>query len=639
MTPALEKLARSGVILEQSYTQQVCTPSRAALLTGKYPFHIGRQKRALKPLQPTGLSVKLTTLPQQLQRLGYTTHMVGKWHLGYCSVDYTPTRRGFDTFLGFYLGSQEYFTHSRDYKEKETDASDYLDFRENLAPTNKYNNKHSTQVFRDRTIDILDEIKAGRELNAYQKYDPFFIYLSFQATHAPLQAREETLKKIPQSDNFARDIYKAMVLDMDQAVDKIVRRLKANNLYNDTIIVFTSDNGAAISHGGGSNYPLRGTKGTLFEGGTRAVTFVHAPPELLEKRGYTHTRLMHVTDWMPTLLRLAGYKGDPVKDLGLDGVDQWQGISTDLGEEARQEMVYNLKAGPTGAIRVGDYKLLFGKKFNKQGWYDIDTQAIKCSRLYKDKKGQRKQATEKKKDKKSSTGYPKIPPIILQSIRRQSRRIGRFSRKPGRRQAGKRKLRSSAKQRRKEEKRLRDRAKRKEKEKEEVKITKIWKNWIPQPDLETQALIRWQMSNCSVEDFTRIGHYSGNSLKPRLSQPTATDADQYLHQLSLPLPNPFNIRSEDEDAEFEDWEQLESLNKMSFDEQFDLVDSALYNVRDDPEERFDLKAEYPDIFQKLRSRVVFHLGNIVPEDFPEPDPSGHPRYFNGTFSPGWCISK
>jgi len=625
LMPSLDALARQGVILEQSYSQQVCTPSRAALLTGKYPFHIGRQKRALKPLQPTGLSIKHTTLPQQLKRLGYNTHMVGKWHLGYCSKAYTPTQRGFDSFLGFYLGSQEYFTHDRVYKKKETDMSSYLDFRENEEPTTKYNNIYSTEVFRDRTIDILDEVKAARDLNAYQNYHPFFIYLSLQATHSPLQARLSTLQKIKRTDNFARDIYKAMVLDMDEAVEKVVNRLKENNLYNDTIIIFTSDNGAAISHGGGSNFPLRGTKGTLFEGGTRAVGFVHAAPEILEKTGYRNHRLIHMTDWMPTLLKLAGYAGDPVEDLDLDGVDQWQSISSNASD-SRTEMVYNLKEGPSGAIRVGDYKLLFGKKFNKQGWYDIDSLAIKCNKLNKDKKQQRKQLEQLKKMKKS-----KLTKKYLAALQRKSRKLRSSSKMLRRRQARKKSKKQKKKKNKKDQSLISD-----------EKIAKIWKNWLPQPSLFTQTLIRWQLSNCSFEDFTRIGHYKDNSLKQRPFSLFGKAED--MVSVSEPLAsliNPFYFTTEDEDAEFEEEEHQISrfYDDTSFTDQFDNVESALFNVRDDPEERVDLKLQHVEIFRQLRSRVKFHMSTMQPADFPQSNDAGHPRFFNGTFSPGWCQPK
>ena len=148
----------------------------------------------------------------------------------------------------------------------------------------EYEGEYSTIVFKERSEEIIRSVAEARELNAYSNYKPFFLYLSLQATHAPLQARAEILAKIPQSSNPARDIYKAMVYDVDLAVDEIVKTLKETNLYSDTIIVFTSDNGGAISHAA-SNYPLRGTKGTLFEGGTRVPTFLLGPPHLVPGRG------------------------------------------------------------------------------------------------------------------------------------------------------------------------------------------------------------------------------------------------------------------------------------------------------------------------------------------------------------------
>jgi len=263
-----------------------------------------------------------------------------------------PTRRGFDTFLGFYLGTSNYFTHDRDYKRKTYDPPTFKDLRYNeklVADDEEYRDVYSTVIFRNRTKEILRGVRDSRNINAYRNYDPFFIYLSFQSTHAPLQARAKMLRRVTQSNNPARDIYAAMLLDMDTAVGDIVSKLKEFGLYDDTIIVFTTDNGGAISHGA-SNYPLRGTKGTMFDGGTRGVSFVHAPGRL-KKSGYVNHRLLHISDWMPTLLLQAGYKGDPSKDLGLDGVDQWSSLSEDK-VDSREEMVYNLRVGPVaGAIR------------------------------------------------------------------------------------------------------------------------------------------------------------------------------------------------------------------------------------------------------------------------------------------------
>ena len=297
-----------------------------------------------------------------------------------------------------------------------------------------------------------------------------------------------------------------MVLDMDNAITEIVSRLKALDLYNDTIIVFTTDNGGAISHGA-SNWPLRGTKGTMFEGGTRAVSFVHAP-SWLEKTGYVNSRLLHITDWMPTLLRMAQYPGDPAADLGLDGVDQWTAISRDE-VDARQEMVYNLKMDPvSGAIRVGNYKLLFGKKFNKQGWYDVDNTALQCSRFHKNKKLKRMEALERKDKKEKKKLFKKDKEEKLdktekikkdKNMKEKHRQINRDGRKLD-------------KEDRKRKKKLRKRKKnkdlkqeKKQEKKQDKKIQKIWKEWLPEPNSETQELIRYCLATTYKIKFTIYG--------------------------------------------------------------------------------------------------------------------------------------
>ena len=301
------------------------------------------------------------------------------------------------------MGSENHFSHDRDYKTSDKDPPTFYDFRENARVAKEYKGKYSTVIFKERSQEIIRNVAEARDLNAYGNYQPFFLYLSLQATHAPLQARAEIMAKIPQSSNPARDIYKAMVYDVDLAVDEIVKTLKANKLYDDTVIVFTSDNGGAISHGA-SNFPLRGTKGTTFEGGTRVPTFLLAPQHILPRpqQQSASSVLVHISDWMPTLLKMAGYDGDPSRDLQLDGVDQSEALLT--GQPARQEMVYNLKTNPlAGAYRQGPYKIIFGKKFNKQGWYDTDNTALQCSRMIKDKKAKRKEESGRLK-KNQKTG-------------------------------------------------------------------------------------------------------------------------------------------------------------------------------------------------------------------------------------------
>jgi len=679
-THHMEKLAQDGIRLEQSYSQQVCTPSRAALLTGRYPFHIGRQKRALKPLQPTGLMLNLTTLPQELKQLGYQTHMVGKWHLGYCAWEYTPTRRGFDSFLGFYLGSQNHFSHDREYK---SDGPAFYDFRfnENIAPKKQYQGVYSTVAFKERSVQIVKHVADTRDLNAYGNYKPFFLYLSFQATHAPLQARAEILAKIPESTNPARDIYKAMVYDMDLAIGEIVQVLKDTGLYNDTVIVVTSDNGGAISHGA-SNYPLRGTKGTLFEGGTRVPTIVSGPPHLLPRRGVVSNSLVHITDWMPTILALGGYVGDPTTKLQLDGVNQLPALTSD--QEVREEMVYNLKSDPiSGAFRHGPYKIIFGKKFNKQGWYDTDNVALQCSRMMKKERKKAAERSGRKIELKTSQQIEKTLKTLepddettkksnnKRNIRKKKKggkgrnkaknrkkdkgkkdiKKGKVkknrgkrlkNRKKKQRQRNKNKSKGSKREKRinkkqssaKNDKREENRKRRKE-GKLEKKINKIWKDWLPLPSAEVQNMLRLRMEDCNWEDFSGSGHTKDLELVPRSSFRFGD-----IVQMIDPLMNPFNITSEDEANEFEYETVLaRSDDERKLEKMFNKLDFAMYNVIVDPEERNDLKHDLPVIYQQLRKRTLEHLSNIVPEDFPDQDFSGHPDSLNGYFSPGWCEPK
>ena len=196
------------------------------------------------------------------------------------------------------------------------------------------------------------------------KGKPWFTYLSFQSVHDPLQVPHSYLQNVCRYKDNSRYFYSAMISALDHAVDLVVQSLKANNFYDNTIIVFTTDNGGAINMGG-NNWPLRGTKGTLFEGGTRAIGFVHSP--LLQKTGYTSQHLMHAVDWLPTLMSAIGQGG---ADTAKDGVDQWQALAGGNANQVRQEVVYNVKEKPfMAAMRIGDYKLIWGSRTTKDSWF------------------------------------------------------------------------------------------------------------------------------------------------------------------------------------------------------------------------------------------------------------------------------
>ncbi|XP_064102773.1 arylsulfatase B-like isoform X3 [Macrobrachium nipponense] len=367
LTPHLEQLARGGVLLNQSYVQPICTPTRSALLTGRYPYTIGRQRDVLWPEEPTGLTIKHQLLPQVMKSVGYSTHAVGKWHLGFCSWDYTPTMRGFDTFWGYYTGAEDYYHHVRPgwhhvssatcngpvhQDQQSVNVSDThgipfgYDFRNNTAPEYSVDGQYSTYVFSSYIENLLRTRNAS---------DPMFLYLPFQSVHSPLQVPENYTRPFDHIDAQNRRVKLGMVLALDEAVDRVVQALKDTGHYDNSIIIFTSDNGGPTVSAG-NNWPLRGNKTTLWEGGTRVVAFVHSP--LLPNKGTVSDKLVHVTDWFATIAGLAG--GTAPDDTS--GYDQWQAITTSA-PSPRAEMIYNIdmtKSGMNAGIRMGDYKLLVG---------------------------------------------------------------------------------------------------------------------------------------------------------------------------------------------------------------------------------------------------------------------------------------
>lgn len=344
ITPHIDALAKEGVILNNSYVQPLCTPSRSALLTGVYPFRDGLQKGVLGTRAPSCAAIDHMLLPEKLKQIGYATHIVGKWHLGFCNLKCTPTYRGFDSFLGFYGWGEDYYSKK---------AFGFVDFH-NETKNRFYNlnlTEYSTNIFADRAVEII---------RTHNQSMPLFLYISFQAPHCPLQVPEKYLDLYPKSMYHRRRIYSGMVSAMDEAIGNITQALKEKGIDRETLLIFTSDNGGEVTNAG-SNYPLRGAKTSIYEGGTRAVAFIRG--DMLKKSSYTYDGLIHVVDWFPTIIAAAGGTLDDL-NYSIDGVNQWDAIRTG-GESARNEIVYNLDDTTfawTGraAIRVGDYKLVHG---------------------------------------------------------------------------------------------------------------------------------------------------------------------------------------------------------------------------------------------------------------------------------------
>ncbi|XP_013421298.1 arylsulfatase B [Lingula anatina] len=349
LSPNIDKLASEGVILDQSYVHPVCTPSRSAFMTGLYPWKAGLQHGTIHPLQPVCAPYNVTFLPEVLRKQGYATHMVGKWHLGFCNWNCTPTYRGFDSFFGFYSGMEDYYAHTRD---------NGLDLRDDEKPDRLDGGIYSAELF---------AMRAKRIITNHDKNRPLFLYLPFQNVHAPVQVPRRYSNMYAHIQDETRRNFSGMVSAMDEAIGNITTALKEAGLYDNTLIAFTSDNGGSPFRGG-NNFPLRGSKASIWEGGTRAVAFVHGP--MLQKTGYRHNGKFHAVDWFQTFLAVAG--GSPAANINMDSMNLWPMLKLGI-DSARTEFVYHLdNKSPSlqghAAIRVGDYKYIEGFPGLFSGW-------------------------------------------------------------------------------------------------------------------------------------------------------------------------------------------------------------------------------------------------------------------------------
>ena len=230
ISPNLEALANNGTKLENAYVQPICSPTRSALMTGYYPYHLGRQSDVIRFQMPRGLFTNYTLMPQHLKHLGYSTHIVGKWHLGFCSENYFPMNRGFDTHYGYLTGSQDYFHH--DSTPQLGDKKPGYDFRENFEIAKSVDGEYSANLFGKRVVDLIE---------SHDQNNPFFIYLAFQSVHSPLQVPKKYTDMYPHISNQARKTFSGMVTAMDEAVGNITTALEQSGMLDNTFIVFSGD--------------------------------------------------------------------------------------------------------------------------------------------------------------------------------------------------------------------------------------------------------------------------------------------------------------------------------------------------------------------------------------------------------------
>jgi arylsulfatase A-like enzyme len=338
-TPNLNALAKVSLNFTQFYVSPVCTPSRAALLTGRYPFQTGTEQR-FDGADISGMLKDERTLAQALKDAGYYTAIFGKWHLGEWQTAHLPQSRGFDYQFGFYGAMVDYYRKVRisgksdaGYAEDVPFGSYTYDWHRNGQPL--VQDGYSTYLIADEVDSVLSKRDQSK---------PFFFYVAFNATHSPSDKSQVP----PEYRDKSKKVKYTQAFCMDQSIGKVISSLKAHHEIDNTILIFLNDNGAAIRPGDTDNAPWRGGKGEFYEGGVRVPCLISWPARIHQTKNID--ALLDVVDFYPTLLNIAG--GSLNQPLPISGKD-FTSLLTGEATTVRDEIPLSLHA-----IRKGDWKFI-----------------------------------------------------------------------------------------------------------------------------------------------------------------------------------------------------------------------------------------------------------------------------------------
>lgn len=338
-TPNIDRLAKKGVTFTQGYVSApVCGPSRAGLMTGRNQVSFGFDNNPIVDLpqfkkEYVGLPVEEKTIADRLGELGYVNGLIGKWHLG-DTEQFHPLKRGFHEVWTYPVGGHDYF-------KSEPNGKGYLSPLE----CNYKKPQAITYITDDKGDECVDFIRR-------HKGEPFFLYASFNAPHAPLQATEADMKLYAHVENEKRRTYCAMVHRLDVNVGRIIDELEKNKIDENTVIVFLSDNGGPCFNNASLNAPLRGSKGILLEGGIRVPFVISYPAKL--KAGTLYHQPVSSLDLTPTFVAMAG--GKTKAEDKLEGVNILPYITKQKKGMPHQSMMWRFTI--SAGIREGDWKLI-----------------------------------------------------------------------------------------------------------------------------------------------------------------------------------------------------------------------------------------------------------------------------------------
>jgi arylsulfatase A-like enzyme len=349
-TPHIDALAKNGVQFSSGYSAySVCGPSRAGFITGRYQQRFGSERNPqYRPADPSmGVPKSEKTIAEVLKPVGYTSKIIGKWHLGAHRETHHPLNRGFDEFYGHLGGSHYYFQKEMKYK----DSYSLTEHREEIEQMRTWilNNhtpvafeKHLTEQFTDEAVDI-----------DRHKENPFFLFMSYNAPHTPLQPAAEHLERVSHIQDENRRLYAGLVVGLDDGVGQIMNKLRESGLEENTLVFFMSDNGGKLKWGA-DNGVLRKDKGSSYEGGWRV-------PFLMQWKGVTkpsvYDQPVNSLDVLATIADLSGAPLDPEKPL--DGVNLIPYV-TGAKQGPPHKAIFLRGEGSEGtyAVRMGDHKII-----------------------------------------------------------------------------------------------------------------------------------------------------------------------------------------------------------------------------------------------------------------------------------------
>ncbi|OYV06377.1 MAG: sulfatase [Verrucomicrobiales bacterium VVV1] len=331
-TPNIDSLAKNGLRFTNGYVAATyCSPSRAGLMTGRYPTRFGHEFNTVA--NAVGLRADQTTMATRLKALGYATAAVGKWHLG-DQPENRPTKRGFDEFFGT-LNNTPFF-HPVNFVDSRL-SNEVREVTDDAF--------YTTDAYADRAVEWLESNKSK----------PCFLYLPFNAVHAPLQAPKKYLDRFPNIADEKRKTFAAMMSGMDDAIGRVLAKVRDLGQEENTLIFFISDNGGPTASTTSTNGPLRGFKMTTFEGGTRVPFIAQWKGKI--PAGKTYDLPVMNLDVLPTAIIAAG--GKPEASWNLDGVDLMPYLTGTNASRPHQTLFW--RYGPQWAVRDGDMKLVVSK--------------------------------------------------------------------------------------------------------------------------------------------------------------------------------------------------------------------------------------------------------------------------------------